>query len=122
MERPSRIRSSNEQLSTNPCHSGLLPTEERDRSSPCSFRLGNNRRMAARERMVPKIMAECFQQLSATSQRQPPVIETNIDTGLGNRRDYSCIPSWNHFTSETWFVLPDFSTWTIPRSDNAATI
>src|SRR2546428_7225476 len=33
-----------------------------------------------------------------------------------------CIPSWNHFTSETWFVFPYFSTITIPRSDKAATI
>src|SRR6266699_5107984 len=32
-----------------------------------------------------------------------------------------CIPSWNHFASLTWFVFPYFSTWTIPRSDNAAT-
>src|SRR5256712_9576184 len=33
-----------------------------------------------------------------------------------------CIPSWNHFTSETRFVFPYFSTITMPRSDNAATI
>src|SRR2546428_10158214 len=33
-----------------------------------------------------------------------------------------CIPSWNHFTSETWFVYPYFSTITMPLSDKAATI
>ena len=40
--------------------------------------------------------------------------------GLTFDRPYWCMPSWNHFTSETSLVFPRFSACTIPLSDSAA--